>query len=92
VVLDKSVAALHKVILVLTSDQMDISVSSSFTAVICGFERLVLENGYKQISIELTEDDTENEYINDFKITDLVKSSSGYCPVDEFSYKLVKNL
>jgi hypothetical protein len=91
IVLDKSIPALHKVNIVLTSENMVISVSSSFTAIICGFERLVLASGVKKISIELTEDDISNEYIQDFKITDLVKSSSGYCPIDEFSYKLVKN-
>lgn len=44
------------------------------------------------MAIQLKDGDSSLEYFEDYKVTDLIKSSSSICQVDETSYKLVKNL
>ena len=42
--------------------------------------------------MELTDENTAKEFFEDKELSELLKSSSAVCPVDESSYQLVKNL
>lgn len=87
-VLDMSVAAYHRVSIVLTAEGETNnlgSATSAFTAVICGFEKVSSKSGFSQIEVEL-EEDTYREYFTELKLTDMVYSSSSLCPIDETSF------
>jgi hypothetical protein len=91
-ILDKSVPAIHEVSITFKSEEISLDVSSLFSVRICGFESIVPRGGTSTIIMELTDENTSKEFFEDKELSELLKSSSAVCPVNESSFKLVKNL
>ena len=58
-------------------------------AMVCGLEKIVPRSGVSLIEFELSKDDQSLQYFTDFKINQLLESSSKECHIDETTFEIV---